>query len=119
MESRELIVITINVVIILIAYLFVYPKYAGSDGNKLAVNDLYASCVVLLISGVMYWGSGYEFSLLITTSNWFWFTLVTYFLLDIPLMAWYFKKHKAWESFKINKRSKSERFKLVSLRCTN
>ncbi|MFT6737408.1 MAG: hypothetical protein ACJA0G_001547, partial [Kangiellaceae bacterium] len=44
--------------------------------------------------GFNYWGSGYEFDLLIFDVNWFWFTIVTYFLIEIPIMVWYFKNQK-------------------------
>jgi hypothetical protein len=99
MEDPELFIVLLNVVVIAIAYFYVYPRYCGSDGNKIAINDIFASGIPLLIAGLIYWGSGVEFNIIFTTVNWFWFTLITYFVLEIPLMLWYFKKHNVWESF--------------------
>lgn len=99
MENPELSVIAVNIFIICIAYFYVYPKYCGSNANKIAVNDLIASAIALLISGYRYWGAGVEFGILVTSVNWFWFTLLTYLIVELFLMFWYFRKHGVWDSF--------------------
>jgi len=101
MEHPEVIVLCLNVVIICIAYFIIYPKFCGSNGNKIVNNDLLASGVVLIVSGSVFWGTGQEFSMLFFSLNWFWFTLLTYGIMEIPLMLWYFKKHDVWSSFKV------------------
>lgn len=101
MENPELFILLLNGFIIAIAYFYVYPRFCGSDGTKIAVNDLFASGIPLLIAGLLFWDSRVEFSLIITTTNWFWFTFLTYMIMEIPLMQWYFKKHNVWESFKL------------------
>lgn len=99
MQNHELTILTINAIIILIAYFIIYPKYCGSNGNKIAVHDLIALCVVLFVSGSLFWGSGLEFSLFGFSPNWFWFCAITYALMETPFMLWYFKKHDVWSSF--------------------
>lgn len=99
MESSELLVVLLNVAVVAVAYFYVYPRFCGSDANRIAINDILASSVSLLVAGSMFWGSGVEFDLIFTTANWFWFTLITYFTLETPLMLWYFKKHKVLEKF--------------------
>lgn len=99
MESSELLIMSLNVAVVVSAYFYVYPRYCGSDVNKIALNDILASAVSLLVAGSVFWGSGVEFNLLVTSVNWFWFTLITYFTLETPLMLWYFKKHKILEKF--------------------
>jgi hypothetical protein len=89
----ELVIIALNTALILIAYLYVYPKRAGSDANKIANHDLVASSLSIFIAGSMYWGSGYEFNAILTSLNWFWFALLTYALLEIPFVVWYWKKY--------------------------
>jgi hypothetical protein len=96
----ELVVIALNVALILIAYLYVYPKRAGSDGNKIAKHDLVASFLSIFIAGSMYWESGYEFNAILISLNWFWFTLLTYALLEIPFVIWYCKKYNVWETWR-------------------
>ncbi|WP_028299325.1 hypothetical protein [Oceanospirillum beijerinckii] len=99
MESPELLIILLNIVVATAAYSYIYPRFCGSDINKIAINDILASGVSLLVAGAVYWGSGVEFDLIFTTVNWFGFTLITYFILETPLMLWYFKKHKVLEKF--------------------
>lgn len=94
MDSPELAIILLNLIIVLVAYLSIYPKLAGNNFNKISFYDIFASGFALLVVGLNYWGSGYEFNLLISTTNWFWFTLIIYGLIEIPIMVWYFKKQK-------------------------
>lgn len=92
MQSPELAVILLNVVILCVVYLSIYPKLAGYNINKVAWLDILASCLALLIVGYKYWGTGLEFSIIITEVNWFWFTLLTYMILEVPISLWYFRK---------------------------
>ena len=94
MDSPELAIILLNLIIVLVAYLSIYPKLAGNNFNKISFYDIFASGFALLVVGLNYWGSGYEFNLLISNTNWFWFTLIIYGLIEIPIMVWYFKKQK-------------------------
>jgi len=94
MENVELLIIFLNLAIISVAYFSVYPKIAGNNFNKISFYDIFSSGFAIGIVGFNYWGTGYEFNLLFTTVNWFWYTLVTYALIEIPIMLWYFKKNK-------------------------
>lgn len=100
MAHPEFTIILTNLIIVLIAYLLIYPKFAGSDGHKIATNDLLATTLSLTVAGSLFWGSGHEFSAYFFTLNWFWFALLTHALIEIPFMLWYFKKHNVWASFK-------------------
>jgi hypothetical protein len=94
MLNIELLIILLNFAIIIVAYFSVYPRIAGNSFNKISLYDTLASGFAIGIVGFNYWGTGYEFNLLFTTANWFWYTLVTYGLIEIPIMLWYFKKNK-------------------------
>jgi hypothetical protein len=94
MGFPELQIIVLNLIIVLVAYLSIYPKLAGSNFNKISIYDVFTSGFSLLVVGLNYWGSGQEFNLLVTNTNWFWFTLITYLVIEIPVMIWYFKKNK-------------------------
>ena len=93
MVNPELIIILLNTVIVLVAYLLIYPKAAGSDVNKIAINDLIASAISIVVAGSMFWGSNQEFNVIFTNVNWFWFTILSYAAIEIPFMIWYCKKH--------------------------
>jgi hypothetical protein len=92
--SPEAIVFAIVLMVILIAYFFVYPRTAKSDAIKIALYDMGASSLSLIISGFFFWGKETDFSLYFVDVNWFIFTLTCYGLLEMPFMAWYFKKNK-------------------------
>jgi hypothetical protein len=99
MESPELFVVALNIIIIASAYFWLYPKFCGSDGNKIIFNDILASGTSVFIAGLFYWDSGIEFNLLFTTVNWFGFALMTYLIIETPLALWYFKRYDVWSSF--------------------
>lgn len=90
----ELKILALNLAIIVFTYVFYYPKYAGNNFNRIAAYDLLASSLALAIVGWHYWGSGQEFSFVLVEANWFWFTLISYSLIEIPIMLWYFKKYQ-------------------------
>ena len=92
MESPELLILALNLIIVLVSYLSIYPKLAGDDFKKITFLDTLSSGFALLVVGLHYWGSGHEFNLLVNDVNWFWFTLVSYLVIEIPVMLWYFKK---------------------------
>ncbi len=96
MQNYELIIILINLLIISFAYLWLYKRVAGSDAKKLAKYDLLSSCVALFISGIIFWNSQIIFEIFGVEFNWFWFTLVTFFIIELPFSLWYFKKYDVW-----------------------
>ena len=98
MLNLELIIILINILLLSFVYLWLFPKVAGADIKKLSTYDFITSLVSLSIAGVLFWDSGFEFNLLVDTTNWFWFTLVTYFIIEIPIALWYFKKYDVFKS---------------------
>ena len=111
MKNFELAIMALNIVILLVAYLSVYPKIAGVDINKIAFFDIFSSGLALLIVGLKYWDTGQVFTLalmqLSVEVNWFWFTFITYALLEIPIALWYFrvfifKKRFFLKVFKVN-----------------
>ena len=101
MGMAELSIIAPVLVVVAGAYLSIYPKIAGNNLNKIALCDLGCSAFVFVLVGLKYWGSGYEFSLLLFSTNWFWFTVIVYFIFDILFFIWYYKKHDV--SFEMKK----------------
>lgn len=93
MQNPELSVIALNTAVVLIAYFFVYPRYCGADFKKISNNDLIASLIPLFIVGSIFWGTDQAFSMILFSLNWFWFTVLTYLIIEIPLIVWYVKKY--------------------------
>ena len=98
MLNAELIVILLNLFIVFFSYLWLYPRVAGSDINKISIYDLLASILAISISAMLFWDSGILFNALVDELNWFWFTLLTYFIIEFPFIIWYFKKYDILDS---------------------
>ena len=94
LNSPEFSVIALNICLVVVAYTSVFPALAGNNVSRIAVFDAMVSCLALFIVGNVYWGSGVAFTLLIFDVNWFWFTIVTYGIIEVPAYLWYAKKHR-------------------------
>lgn len=90
--TAELSVLLLNTVIIVLAYTTVYPKIAGINLQKVAIFDCITTSLALIIVANKYWASGVSFSFLTFELNWFWFTFLTYSLIELPIALWYFRK---------------------------
>ena len=97
LQHPEQFVLLVNAVILGCAYFIVYPRFAGADQTRLAINDLIANGCALLVVGVNYWGSGERFDLVLLEVGWFGFTVATFLLMELPLFAWYARRHGLFE----------------------
>lgn len=100
MQSPELIVILINLSILSFSYLWLFPKVAGNDGMKLVKYDAISFLISVSISGILFYGSYIEFDALFFTLDWFWFSVLSFFVFETPYALWYFKKNDLWDSLK-------------------
>jgi hypothetical protein len=91
--SPELIIILLNLVLIVLSYQVLYPRLVGNSINKLLTNDTMATLVALMVSASMYAGSGRVFSLLFFNVNWFWFTLISYSFMELPVAMRYMRRN--------------------------
>lgn len=90
--TPEAAILLINATVLLICYLVVLPRWAGGNLNRIALHDFMATLVALVLAGSLYLGTGTTFDLGPLSLNWFWFALLTYFAMELPLMFWYLNK---------------------------
>jgi hypothetical protein len=95
--SAEWMIISINLIILYIAYYFVYPRFAGSDLNRLLVNDLLANITALVVAGALFYGSGQRFDFVFFELGWFGFTLLSFVLLELPFFWSYARRYRLFE----------------------
>ena len=88
---NELIVIFVIIVTLAVGYLLVYPKVAGNDVRKMAWLDVALTLVPFIVSAVLFWQSDPTFSLIFFSTNWFFFTLITLVIIEIPVLALYLR----------------------------
>ena len=93
MESPETFILLTNAAILLCAYFIVYPRFAGSDLNRLALNDLAANAIAIAVAGFAFFGTGQRFDLLSLELGWFGFTVLTFLLMELPLFVWYVRRY--------------------------
>lgn len=91
--NPETTLLVVNAIVIALAYTLFYPRYAGSQLNKLAVYDLLISIIPLSIAWWFYADSGHQFNLIIMQTNWFVFTLATYFIVEMPMSLGYMRAY--------------------------
>ena len=83
----------LNAVILGIAYFGIYPSLQEKTLNKIMTIDVVLTVLALGVAGALFWGSGVRFSLILFSTNWLIFSLVTLALFEVPLFAWFAKRH--------------------------
>jgi hypothetical protein len=87
----ELSIVIVNLAALAIAYLYIYPKYAGNDVKKLAWLDAAVGGVALLVLAPFNWGSPSDYSFIAFDTSWWIFAILSYTLLELPLFYFYLK----------------------------
>jgi hypothetical protein len=88
---NELIVIFVIIVTLAVGYLVVYPRVAGNDVRKMAWLDVALTLVPFIVSALLFWQSDPAFSLIFFDTNWFFFTLITMTVIEIPVLTLYLR----------------------------
>ena len=87
----ELSIVIINLVALAIAYLYIYPKYAGNDVKRLAWLDIAVGGLLLLVLAPLNWDSPNDYTFFVFDTNWWSFAILSYALLELPLFFLYVK----------------------------
>ena len=87
----ELSIVVLNLIALATAYLYIYPKYGGNDVKRMAWLDTAVGGVALLVLAPFNWGSPSDYTLIDFDTSWWIFAILTYTLLEIPLVYFYVK----------------------------
>ena len=87
----EISIVLVTVVALAVAYLYVYPNYAGDDVRKLAWLDVAVGAITLAILAPFNWNAPAEFTFFVFDTNWWIFAILTYSVLELPLFYVYVK----------------------------
>lgn len=87
----ELSIVIVNLAALAIAYLYIYPKYAGNDVKRLAWLDTAVGGVALLVLAPFNWGSPSDYTFIDFDTSWWVFAILSYALLELPLFYFYVK----------------------------
>jgi hypothetical protein len=91
--SPETTILLLNAGVIALAYALIYPRFAGANITKLAWYDVAVSLIPLGIAWFWYADSGYAFNMVLFETNWFLFTAITYFVLEMPMSIGYLRHY--------------------------
>ena len=90
----ELQLLAVNATFLGYAYFWAYPRLAKKTAIGIVWRDGVIMCAALMIGAALFLRSDPDFSLIIATSNWFIFQLITYAIMQTPLFAWFAFKHR-------------------------
>ena len=103
--SNELLVVFYILLTLAFAYLWFYPKVVGERVKLMAWMDVVVTGIPVAISALLFWESDPTFRLLIFDLNWFFFTLLAMFAIELPIFLLYLRARglndKYWAMFRI------------------
>jgi hypothetical protein len=91
--SPEATILIINAVLMAYAYLWAYPALPEKTWRAVMVRDTAISFAALGLAGVLFWGTGLRFSMIVFETNWFVFSILTLFAMETPLFLWFARKY--------------------------
>jgi len=91
--SPELQILAINAVFLGYAYVWAYPRTEHKTAIGIAWRDTVTMGAALMIGASSFAKANHDFDLIVATSNWFIFQLITYAIMQTPLFAWFLSKH--------------------------
>ena len=94
--SPELFVLIVAVSVLTVGYVIVYPRFAGTDLTKLAINGVLAYGCALLVVGSHYYGTDQRFGEPVLDLGWFGFTVLTLLLVEVPLFYWDARRYRVF-----------------------
>ena len=87
----ELSIVIVNFIALAVAYLYIYPNYAGNNVKRLAWLDTAFGGIVLLALAPFNWGSPSDYTFFAFDTNWWIFAILSYALMELPLFYLYVK----------------------------
>ncbi|MEN9954955.1 MAG: hypothetical protein RLZZ41_619 [Actinomycetota bacterium] len=88
---NELLVVFFVLATIAAAYFWVYPKFAGDNVKLMAWLDIALTAVPVGLSAAFFWQSDQVFRFIFFDTNWFFFTILTMVVLELPMFYFYLK----------------------------
>ena len=103
--SNELLVVFYILLTLAFAYLWFYPKVVGERVKLMAWMDVVVTGIPVAISALLFWESDPTLRLLIFDLNWFFFTVLAMFAIELPIFLLYLRarglNEKYWAMFRV------------------
>jgi hypothetical protein len=92
--SAELKILAVNAVFLGYAYAWAYPRLPRKTAVSIMWRDGVLMCAALMIGAYLFARTDPDFNLIIATTNWLIFQVITYAIMQTPLFAWFAHKHR-------------------------
>ena len=89
--SNELLVVFYILATLAVAYLWFYPKVIGNNVKLMAWMDIVITAIPVSISALLFWTDDPSFRFFWAELNWLIFTLVTMFVIELPIFWLYIR----------------------------
>ena len=103
--NNELLIVFYILATLATAYLWFYPKVIGENVKLMAWMDVLVTGIPVAISALLFWESDPTFRLFIFDLNWFFFTLLVMFAIELPIFLLYLRarglSEKYWAMFRV------------------
>ena len=101
---NELLVVFYLLATLAVAYLWFYPKVVGDNVKLMFWMDVVVTGIPVAISALLFWQSDPVFSLFGWQLNWFFYTVIVMFVIEMPIFLLYLKARglssKYWEAYR-------------------
>ena len=117
---NELLVVFSILATLAIAYLWIYPTFIGNNVRLMAWVDIPVTSIPVVISAILFWESDPTFRFFFFDLNWFFFTILTLTLLELPIFLLYLKARglskEYWQVFKQQNGITGSSFSMASVK---
>ena len=86
-------ILILNAAILAVAYLGIFPSLRDKTLARIMTVDLVVSLLAVGVAGALFWGRGLSFDMLLFSTNWAVFSIVTLMIMEAPLFYLFAKKH--------------------------
>ena len=91
--TPEWTLIMINLIFLGFAYLWVYPRLDPVTLPAVLWRDAAITLASLLVAGLVFYGTGTEFSVIFFDTNWLVFSFLSFSAMEVPLFFRFAKRH--------------------------
>ncbi len=91
--SPELTILVINGVLMAFGYLVAYPALTDKTLAAILWRDTAISLAAVVLAGLLFWGKGLAFRLVLFDTNWLVFSVITLMVIEVPFFAWFARRY--------------------------
>ena len=86
-------VLILNAAILGVAYLGIYPSLREKTLARLMTVDMVLSVLAVGVAGALFWGRDVTFDMVLFSTNWAVFSILTLMMMEAPLFYLFARKH--------------------------